>query len=88
MALAIDDLAAAVDPGEDTSEEALSFVEKMGDRLKTQLHVTIGTRSKDVNPFEARALVESWRNGQNPTPGGAISLKDASSRGRIKGLMQ
>lgn len=65
--------------------------------IRFKLHITVGTADRDINPFEARQLVEEWRRagaeeGVKQDKDGqlkwaAVKLNDLWSCGRVKGLM-
>lgn len=88
MALTVENLRAAANPDEDTNKDALDFVSKLSPELASKLHITVGTRSNDINPFEARSLVEAWKKGEAPKDAGALSLKGLVIKGRVKGQIQ
>ncbi len=57
------------------------------------LHVTVGTASAEIAPFEARGLVERWRGQPGPgaqEPGGhgvqCILLAGLRGTGRVLGM--
>ena len=83
MALTVSDIAVSQND-EDPESKGMDFVVKLPDALKGKLHVTVGTRDKDVNPFEARQLVLDWRNGDTTVE--SRTLEDVWVKGRIKGL--
>lgn len=83
MAVTVDELTAEDDG---PNREGADFVENLPEELARRLHVTIGTRHKDVAPFEARGLVESWRKGKTDESVGSIALSDVYAKGRVSGL--
>ncbi|KAL5476920.1 TRL1 [Sanghuangporus weigelae] len=88
MCISVEDLSPFVDAGEDTSEEALRFVQgELREDVKRHLHVTVGTREESVKPFEARGVVERWREGKAGNEIKVVELRDVVVRGRVKGLM-
>ncbi|KAF8515637.1 RNA ligase-domain-containing protein [Gautieria morchelliformis] len=84
MAVTVDDLRISPEGEGADMEAGAEFLEKLPPEVRKRLHITVGTRDKSVNPVEAKALVNSWRNGAKAT---SIALKDIESRGRVKGLM-
>jgi len=86
MALAISELAVATKQ-DDEEGEAAQFVNEMASDVKTRLHITIGTLRRDINPFEAKALVYDWRQGRADDKVTAVPLDGVSVQGRVKGLM-
>ncbi|KAI0826327.1 RNA ligase-domain-containing protein [Irpex lacteus] len=83
MALTVSDIAVSKEDQDDEAK-GVEFVTTLPDELKEKLHVTVGTRDKDVNPFEARQLVLDWKNGSTKVEG--RGLDDVWVKGRIKGL--
>jgi len=45
----------------------------------------VGTADRDIQPVEAKALVEAWRKGER-TGIGSLEIEGVSAKGRIKGL--
>ena len=95
MALTVEDLKPYAPTNPDDSslddeeglEAATNFVQKeLSEVVKKRLHVTIGTRGESVKPYEARAVVESWREGKSKEVR-VLELGDVVVRGRVKGLM-
>ena len=72
------------DPEEDEGQEGSTFLSMLDPELRGQLHITVGTRDASVPPFEAAALVESFKKGEKGPDG--VSLEDVCVKGRIKGL--
>ncbi|KAH8116068.1 RNA ligase-domain-containing protein [Phellopilus nigrolimitatus] len=82
MAISVEELRPATNSIEDTSADAIDFMNAVNIKLKNKLHLTVGTRSDDVNPFEARSLVEKWQN-RNVSEGvGGLLLKGIIVKGR------
>ena len=80
MALSLDEF--SVDDGEGGAE----FVSMLPNEVRQRLHITVGTKSSDIAPVEAREMVQSWNIGLK----GGIDvqeLDDTILRGRIKGLV-
>lgn len=84
MAVTVDELRVSSDGEKADLEAGAEFVEKLPQGVRKRLHITVGTRDPSINPFEARSLVEEWRNVAKAT---SIVLKETESRGRVKGLM-
>jgi tRNA ligase len=84
MALVVDDLAISSDKP-DTEGTGVNFTLQLPQELRQRLHVTVGTWSESIPPFEARALVEAWRHGKTEKMG-ILPLKDVFTIGRVKGL--
>ncbi|KAL5498563.1 TRL1 [Sanghuangporus vaninii] len=89
MCVSVEDLRPQVDPGADTSEEALRFVRgELREDVKRRLHVTVGTREESVKPYEARGVVERWREGKAGEEVKVVELRDVVVKGLVKGLMR
>ena len=86
MALTVENLRAAIDPGDDTSQSALDFVTLLDDSVRKRLHITLGTRASNIAGYEARSVIESWKANPTGTKISAIPLSGISARGRMKGL--
>jgi tRNA ligase len=84
MALVVDDLAVSSDKL-DPDGVGVSFALQLPEETRSRLHVTVGTWSDSIPPFEARALVEAWRQGKREKIG-VLPLKDVFTTGRVKGL--
>ena len=74
------------DPEEDERQEGSTFLSMLDPELRGRLHITVGTRDASVPPFEAGALVESFKKGGNLKGLGNVRLEDVYVKGRIKGL--
>jgi tRNA ligase len=72
------------DPEEDEGQEGSTFLSMLDPELCGQLHITVGTRDASVLPFEASALVESFKKGEKGLDN--VGLEDVYVKGRIKGL--
>ncbi|EIN08726.1 hypothetical protein PUNSTDRAFT_67333 [Punctularia strigosozonata HHB-11173 SS5] len=83
MALTVEDLAVSKDVP-DPYEEGVAFLVKLPKEVAGRLHITVGTRDKDVNPVEAKDLVQRWRNGDSDV--NAVPLDKVFVKGRLKGL--
>jgi len=83
MAVTIEELRVD-DPEEDEGQEGSTFLSMLDPELRGQLHITVGTKDASVPPFEAAALVESFKKGEKGL--NDIRLEDVYVRGRIKGL--
>lgn len=81
VALVADELAVDQDEGQKGAE----FVSLLPEAIRSRLHITVGTRTKDIAPFEAGELVKRWRaytrNGIDE-----VELPDLWVKGRIRGL--
>jgi tRNA ligase len=73
------------DPEEDEGKEGSTCLSMLGPELRGQLHITVGTRDASVLPFEASALVESFKKGEKGLDN--VRLEDVFVKGRIKGLL-
>lgn len=79
MAIAVDEVV----PVEDDDEEGKSFADQLPPEIRKKLHITVGTASNDIMPFEAHALIEDWRNGKRVR---SLQLTNIPTEGRIRGL--
>ena len=88
MALTVDDLELAKEPAndDDPGQEKHEFVSKLPADVRNSLHITVGTLHGEVLPYEARGLVDAWREGKR-TGIGSLGLEGLFGKGRIKGLM-
>ncbi|KAJ3863235.1 hypothetical protein EV359DRAFT_43527 [Lentinula novae-zelandiae] len=83
MAVVVGDL--EVLPGSDAEQKGAEFIGKLSEQIRTRLHITVGTKNHNIQPVEAKALVEEWRQGT----GGLQTMEfseDVLVQGRIKGL--
>ncbi|KAI0088924.1 RNA ligase-domain-containing protein [Irpex rosettiformis] len=83
MALTVTNISVNKDD-QDPDAKGVEFVTELPEALKGKLHITVGTRDKDVNPFEARQLVLDWQDGDPAVEG--RGLDDVWVKGRVKGL--
>lgn len=79
MAVTVDEVV----PVDDDDDEGKSFVDQLPHEIRKKLHITVGTASNDIPPFEAHALTEDWRNGKRIK---SLQLTNIPTEGRIKGL--
>lgn len=84
MAITVSDLAVSTDHN-DPDAKGAEFMANLLEEFKEKMHVTVGTRSKDVPPVEARDLVARWKKGERGI--GSCKLDELWVKGRIKGLM-
>lgn len=91
MAIAISDLSVCADDGLDPQSEertkATEFVHNIPADVRSRLHITVGTRSKDIPPVEAKDLVTRWKAGQKQGIR-ELALSDIWVKGRVKGLFK
>jgi len=88
MALTVEDFSlAAPDDSADAhpGHEGQVFVSQLHEDIRNVLHITVGTADRDIQPVEAKALVEAWRKGER-TGIGSLEIEGVSAKGRIKGL--
>lgn len=88
MALTVEDLELAKEPNNDADpgQEKHEFVSKLPAEVRDGLHMTVGTLNADIPPYEAKGLVEVWRQGKR-TGIGSLELEGLLGTGRLKGLM-
>ena len=83
MAVTVEELRVD-DPEEDGGQEGSEFVSMLDPEIRERLHITVGTKDASVPPFEAVALVESFKKGEKGLD--SVCLDDMYVNGRIKGL--
>ena len=86
MTITIKDIKPHVVLDEDTDVDAQTFIKELDGRLRQKLHITVGTASGDISPFEARALVEEWKLGKRKEDVWGVSLENVVVKGRVKGM--
>lgn len=84
MAITVEDFGVEED-GPDGSQEGAEFVQRLPPDLRERLHITVGTRSRDILPVEAKSMIELW-NDRSKDGVSILELNDVVVRGRIKGL--
>jgi hypothetical protein len=72
------------DPEEDEGQEGSTFLSMLDPELRGRPHITVGTRDASVPPFEAGALVVSFKNGENGLDN--VRPEDVYMKGRTKDL--
>jgi tRNA ligase len=83
MAVTVEELRVD-DAEEDEGQEGSTFLSMLDPELRGRLHITVGTSDGSVLPFEAAALVESFKKGKKGLDN--VRLEDVYVKGRIKGL--
>lgn len=83
MAVTVEELLVD-DPEEDEGQEGSAFLSMLDPELRGRLHITVGTSDASVPPFEAGALVKSFKEGEKGLWN--VRLEDVYVKGRIKGL--
>ncbi|KAI5121983.1 hypothetical protein M0805_001816 [Coniferiporia weirii] len=88
MAVTVHSFRAAVDPGEDTSAEAVKLADAMAtsERRTEALHITVGTKEHIINAVEAGVMVKKWKSGESKGDIMAIPFRGIPVKGRIKGM--
>lgn len=79
MAITVDE----IEPTSDDDEAGKSFVDQLPQEVRMKLHITVGTANKDIQPFEAHALLSDWRNGKQTK---SLQLTNIHKEGRVRGL--
>lgn len=91
MAITVSDLSVSThdddDPNSEEYTKAVDFVSHLPDDVRNRLHITIGTRTKDIPPVEAKELVTLWKGGAKEGIG-SFALGDVTVKGTLKGLMR
>jgi tRNA ligase len=82
MAIAIDAL--RLHHAETRADVAKPFLALLDEDFRDRLHITVGTKNKDVAAVEGGQLVKRWRAGEEGIP--AIPLFGEGGVGRVKGL--
>ncbi|PPQ91068.1 hypothetical protein CVT25_014736 [Psilocybe cyanescens] len=85
MALTVENLEVA-DPGEGASQEGPDFVSKLPHAVRERLHITVGTKSPDIQGVEAMGMVLLLREKGQVENTKVVELSDISVKGRVKGL--
>ena len=88
MALTVEEFSlAAPDDSADAhaGQEGHVFVSQLHEDIRNVLHITVGTADCNIQPVEAKALVEAWRKGDRVGIG-SLEIEGFSAKGRIKGL--
>jgi tRNA ligase len=86
MALVVDDLALSSDmPENDKDAVGSGWLVTLPEDVRSRLHITVGTWTDSIVPFEARALVDAWRAGKEKGIS-AMPITDLVVQGRLKGL--
>ncbi|KAF8465618.1 hypothetical protein DFH94DRAFT_355612 [Russula ochroleuca] len=83
MAVTVEELLVN-DPEEDEGQEGSAFVSMLDPDIREQLHITVGTKDASVPPFEAGALVKSFKKGEKGLD--SVRLGDVYVNGRIMDL--
>ncbi|KDQ11520.1 hypothetical protein BOTBODRAFT_57305 [Botryobasidium botryosum FD-172 SS1] len=81
MAISVDSLSVDGDTG---GGEGAELLKSFSGTLVGQWHITVGTVSEDVPPYEGSHLVRGWRSDRAFAE--SIELKGATAAGRVKGL--
>ena len=84
MAVTVEELRVD-DPEEDEGQEGSSLLSMLDSEVCGRLHITVGTSDASVRPFEAAALVVSFKKGEKRLDN--VRLEDVYVKGRIKGLV-
>lgn len=83
MAIPVSDIVVSEDDP-DPETNGADFVVNLSEELTNRLHITVGTKSKDVPPVEAMDLVVRWKQGEKGIE--SCKLGDIWVKGRMKGL--
>ncbi|KIO24415.1 hypothetical protein M407DRAFT_8978, partial [Tulasnella calospora MUT 4182] len=79
-------MAVVVEEMEGTDEAGQEFLRELPQEVRQRLHITIGTKSKEIDPYEGKLLVEKWKAGEAGEDCVSLVLKAAKAQGHIKGL--
>lgn len=69
-------------------QQGAEFVSKLPAQVRDRLHITVGVKSGDIPPVEAKALVEAFRRDELKDGTKIYGLEEIKVEGRIKGLFQ
>ncbi|KAG9075947.1 hypothetical protein FRC06_009799 [Ceratobasidium sp. 370] len=84
MALAVSKLEIHAEVDGEYGELVSSVIKEIPENVARRLHLTVGTREDNINPFEAAGMVEAWRKGEdNGTQ--SVPLGACIVEGRIMG---
>jgi tRNA ligase len=83
MAITVSDVAVSKEH-QDPETKGVEFIVNLPQELQERLHVTVGTKSKDVPPVEAKDLVASWKKREAGIQ--SCALDELWVKGSIKGL--
>jgi tRNA ligase len=84
MALSVEEIEVWREGEREDVEAGAEFAQKLPEETRRCLHITVGTAASHINPYEAKSLVQEWREGDNNVTSIQLGSK---CRGRIKGLM-
>jgi tRNA ligase len=88
MTLSVDGLAVHAEGQGGKGNEGARLLELLSPNDLKGLHLTVGTADASINPFEAKALVEEWKNKHEimGAQGGVVKLEGIASTAWIHGL--
>ncbi|KAG9022544.1 hypothetical protein FS837_006300 [Tulasnella sp. UAMH 9824] len=75
-----------VEEMEGTDEAGQEFLLELPQEVRQRLHITVGTKSKEVEPYLAKGLVEKWKAGEAGDDSVSLVLNAVKAQGQIKGL--
>ena len=84
MAITVSDFTVSTED-QDPDAKGAEFVGHLPEQLRERLHITVGTKNKDIPPVEAMYLVERWKKGEAGIE--SCPLEEIWVNGRIKGLL-
>lgn len=79
-------MAAVVEEMEGTDEAGQEFLRELPQDVRQRLHITIGTKSKEIDPYQGKLLVEKWKAGEADDDSVSLVLNSVKAQGQIKGL--
>ncbi|KAF9003365.1 RNA ligase [Cyathus striatus] len=68
-------------------QEGHQFVSTLPHEVRERLHITVGTKDKDITPIEAKDLVEGWKRGEKVGVYSVTMKEPLAFNGRVKGMM-
>ena len=87
VAITVEDFDVVEAEGSSGCNEGRGFVSNLSDDIRSRLHITVGTKSGDGKPVEAKTMVQKWRRGKEQDKIKSFKLVGLIVYGRIKGLM-
>ena len=73
--------------GSNDNDLGCDFVSNLTEKVRSRLHITVGTMYNSIKPVEAKSMVQLWRRGEELDMIKSIKLDtDQIVYGRIKPL--
>ncbi|KAG8989755.1 hypothetical protein FRB90_002083 [Tulasnella sp. 427] len=81
-----DVMVAIIEEMEATDEAGQEFLAEMPQEIRQRLHITIGTKSTEIEPYQGKVLVEKWKAGEAGDDAVCLPLNAVKAEGQIRGL--